>query len=204
LASPEDGSEDDFESGEPNNLLELDRGPRPSGLQLQQSTRRAARLELRWFYTRMRGRVPAVGEAHPDAVAAASRIAGWLSDLLPEHRGAFVVRYDRRRWPVRLIRRFAGLTSLVVRFAAMGRERGPGETIAQAEEAAVTELLADIAAAGQPLDGTQPGPRVREQAKNLRRLHRAARSDLRSAELAYFEVRGGGPCVVPPRSREGA
>jgi hypothetical protein len=205
LASPEDVF-DDFDSGESINLLQYERGPTPcpSGLQLQLSARRAARRELWWFYTRMRGRVPAVGEAPPRTVAAASRIAGRLSDLLPEHRGAFVVRYARRLWPVRLIRRFGGLTSIVVRFAAMRRQRGPGETLAQAEEAVVTELLADIAAAGRPLDPTQREGVVIDRAKTLRRLQRAAQNYVRSAELAYFAARGGGPCIVPLRSREGA
>ena len=204
MASPEDAF-DDFDSGESINLLQYERGPTPcpSGLQLQLSARRAARRELWWFYTRMRGRVPAVGEAPPRAVAAASRIAGRLSDLQPEHRGAFVVRYARRLWPVRLIRRFGGLTSIVVRFAAMRRQRGPGETLAQAEEAVVTELLADIAAAGRPLDPTQRDRVVIDRAKTLRRLQRAAQNYVRSAELAYFGARGGGPCIVPT-SREGA
>ena len=76
------------------------------------------RLELRWFYVRMGGRVLVVGAAPAPMVAAASRIAGWLSELLPMHRGAFLVRYDGRRWPVRLLRQFGGLTSVVVRFAA--------------------------------------------------------------------------------------
>jgi hypothetical protein len=204
LASPEDVF-DDFDSGESINLLAYERGPTPcpSGLQLQLSARRAARRELWWFYAQMRGRVPAVGEAPPRAVAAASRIAGWLSDLLPEHRGAFVVRYDRRLWPVRLIRRFGGLTSIVVRFGAMRRQRAPRETLARAEQAVVTELLADIVEAGRPLDPTQRQGAVIHRAKNLRNLQRAAQNYVRSAELAYFGARGGGPCVVPA-SREGA
>ena len=161
------------------------------------------RRELQWFYTRMHGRVPAVGEAPAREVAAASRIAGWLSALLPTHRGAFVVRYDGRRWPARLARKFGGLTSVVVRFAAMRRTRGPTETLAESERAAVAELLADLAAVAQPLDFTQRGDVAIESRKKLRRLQRAAQSYVRQAESAYVDARGDAACAVPS-SREGA
>jgi hypothetical protein len=161
------------------------------------------RRELRWFYTEMHGRVPSVGEAPARAVAAASRIAGWLSELLPTHRGAFFLRYDGRRWPVRLTRKFGGLTSVVVRFAAMRRKRGPTETLAEAEQAAVAELLADIVAAAHPVDFTPRGALAIDSKKKLRRLRLAAQHYVRQAEYAYFDARGGAPCAVPA-SREGA
>ena len=161
------------------------------------------RRELRWFYTQMHGRVPAVGEAPARELAAASRIGGWLSDLLPTHRGAFVLRYDGRRWPARLTRQFGGLTTVVVRFAAMRRPRRPTETLAEAEQAAVAELMADIAAARHPVDFTQRGAVAMDRAKHLRRLRRAAQNYIRRAECAYEGARGGAPCAVPA-SREGA
>jgi hypothetical protein len=161
------------------------------------------RRELRWFYVRMRGRVPAVGDAPAREVVAASRIAGWLSELWPMHRGAFVVRYDGRRWPVRLLRKFGGLTSVAVRFAAMGRRRGPTETLAESEQAAVAQLLADIAAAARPPDLTPRGALAMKKARKLRRLQRAAQVYVRQAERAYFEARAGAPCAVPS-SKEGA
>ncbi len=161
------------------------------------------RMELRWFYVRMGGRVLVVGAAPAPMVAAASQIAGWLSELLPQHRGAFVLRYDGRRWPVRLVRRFGGLTSVVVRFAAMRRPRGPTETLAEAEQAAVAELLADIAAAAGPADSTRCRALALESARKLRLLRRAARSYVRGAEYAYWRSRAGAPCAVPS-TREGA
>jgi hypothetical protein len=160
------------------------------------------RRELRWFYTQMRGRVPAVGEAPAREVDAASRICGWLSELKPSHRGAFVLRYDGRRWPARLTRQFGGLTSVVVRFGAMRRLRGRTETLADVEQAAVAELLADIAATGRLPDFTQRGGPM-DPAKKLRRLRGAAQNYVLQAECAYFNARGGAPCAVPA-SREGA
>ena len=182
--------------------VEVERSPttRPFASELPFSL---IRRELRWFYVRMRGRVPAVGEAPAHESAAASRIAGWLSELLPVHRGAFVVRYDGRRWPVRLLRQFGGLTSVVVRFAAMRRFRGPTETLAEAEQAAVAALLAGIAAASRPADPSQRGAVAMDRARKLRLLRRAAQSYVREAERAYFDVRGAAPCAVPS-SREGA
>jgi hypothetical protein len=144
---------------------------------------------------------------------------------LPRHRGAFVVRFDGRRWPARMTREFGGLTSVVVRFAAMQRQRGPTETLAEAEQAAVTELLADIAAARRSPDFTPPGhmgghpqpfPQPLPQpagafamdpATKLRRLQRAAQNYVRRAEFAYLDARGQARCAAAPRarhSREGA
>jgi hypothetical protein len=151
----------------------------------------------------MNGRVPAVGEALAQEIAAASRIAGWLTELEPRHRGAFVVRYDGRRWPARITREFGGLTSVVVRLAAMQRPRGPTQTLAEAERAAVAELLADIAAASRPLDVTRCETAM-DPAKKLRRLQRATKNYVRRAELAYLDARGHARCVVPSRAREGA
>jgi hypothetical protein len=162
------------------------------------------RAEIRWFHHEMHGDVPAEGEASPREIVAASRIAGWLTELEPQHRGAFVVRYRRRRWPARLTRQFGGLTSVVVRLAAIGGERGPNETLAQAEEAAVAALLESIAAAGRPYDVHGPPASVAYSARDLRRLLRAARSYVWQAEIAYSEARGDVPCVVPASSREGA
>lgn len=161
------------------------------------------RQELRWFYIRMRGRVPVVGEAPAREIAAASRIAGWLSELLPMHRGAFVVRYDGRRWPVRLLRQFGGLTSVVVRFATVRRRCGPTETFAEAEQAAVAELLADVAAAARPADLSRRGSLARDHARKLRLLQRAAQRYVRQAERAYCDARRGAACAVPS-TREGA
>ncbi len=161
------------------------------------------RRELQWFYVRMRGRVPCALDASALHVAAASRVAGWLSELRPGHRGAFALRYDGRRWPVRLVRRFGGLTSVVVRFTATRRSRGPTETFAQAEQAAVAELLADIAAASRPADPTRRGAFDRGRAKKLRRLQLDAQKYVRCAERAYFHARRGAPCAIPG-SREGA
>ncbi len=123
----------------------------------------------------MGGRVPAVVDAPARDVAAASRIAGWLSELLPRHRGAFFVRYDGRRWPVRLLRKFGALTSVVVRFAVMQREWGPTETMAEIEQAVVAELLADIAATARPVDITAAGGGLAatEATRKLRSLQRA-------------------------------
>jgi hypothetical protein len=228
LASPEDTfdfDDDDESKGE----FEQGSTVRPSVLAMNDPVLRAARRELRWFHSEMRGRVPAVGEARAEEVAAASRIAGWLSDLQPRHRGAFVVHYDGRRWPARITREFGGLTSVVVRFAAMRRRRGPMETLAESEQAAVTELLADVALASRPPDFTSPGhmgghPQRHPQpipqpagtfpidpATKLRRLQRAAQNYVRRAELAYLDARGDTTCTVhfaslrsPPRTREGA
>ena len=161
------------------------------------------RRELRWFYLRMGGRVPAVTDAPPRVVVAASRVAGWLSEVLPMHRGAFFVRYDGRRWPVRLVRKFGALTSIVVRFAVMEREWPSTQTMAEIEQAVLAELLADIAAAAQPADLTPRGALAAKKARKLKRLQRAAKQYLREAERAYFEVRGGAPCAVPS-SKEGA
>jgi hypothetical protein len=161
------------------------------------------RRELRWFYVRMRGRVPAVGEAPARDGAAASRIAGWLSELHPGDRGAFFLRYDGRTWPVRLVRQFGGLTSVVVRFATMRRRRGPKETVAEAERAAVAELLEDIAEASRPLDLQRRGALAKDPRRKLARLRRGAHAYVRTAEEAYFEARGDAPCAVPS-SREGA
>jgi hypothetical protein len=91
---------------------------------------------------------------------------------------------------------------VVVRFAAIRRRRGPTETLAQAEEAAVGELLADIAAS-RPTDFTQRDARAMDQATKLRILHRAAQGYVRQAERAYSDARGGAPCAVSS-SREGA
>jgi hypothetical protein len=200
LASPEDTFELDCgdESLEPI-AFELGGAGRARGWQLPFPL---LRRELRWFYIQMHGRVPAVGEAPARELAAASRIAGWLSDLLPTHRGAFVVRYDGRRWPARLTRQFGGLTSVVVRFAAMRRKRGPTETLAEAEQAAVAELLADIVAAAHPVDFTPRGALAMDGKKKLRRLRLAAQRYVRQAECAYFDARGGAPCTIPA-SREG-
>jgi hypothetical protein len=217
LAWPEDAFEDDvdLDAGDDVGIglydeslvaieLELAGTPCSSRPRLGPTGRRAGRRELRWFYTRMRGRVPAVGEAPPREVAAAARIGRWLSELAPNHRGAFVLRYDGRRWPARLLREFGGLTSILVRFSAMRRPRGPTETVAEAEEAAVAELLLDIAAAGRPVDFTPSGAVAMERRKKLRRLRRAAHNYVRRAEHAYFDERGGAPCVLPGHSREGA
>jgi hypothetical protein len=195
LASPEDTF--DFD-GDVESLDEIEQGStvRPGVLAMNDPVLRAARRELRWFYTEMHARVPAACEAKVLEVAAASRIAGWLTELEPRHRGAFVVRYDGRRWPARITREFSGLTSVVVRLAAMQRQRGPTETLAEAERAAVTELLADIAAAV-----------AMDPAKKHRRLRRAAQNYVRRAEFAYLDARGHARCAVPPRarhSREGA
>jgi len=206
LASPEHTF--DFD-GDDESLDGLEQGStvRPSVLAMNDPVLRAARRELRWFHSEMHGRVPAAFEASAHEVAAASRIAGWLSDLEPRHRGAFVVRYDGRRWPARLTREFGGLTSVVVRFAAMQRQRGPTETLAEAERAAVTELLADIAAASQPLDVTRCETAAMDPAKKLRRLQRATQNYVRRAELAYLDARGHARCAVhfaslrsPPRT----
>ena len=161
------------------------------------------RRELRWFYVQMHACVPVVGEAPEREVAAASRIAGWLSEVLPVHRGAFVLRYDGRRWPVRLTRQFGGLTGVVVRFAAMRRRRGPTETLAEAEQAGVAELLADVAATKHAVDFTRRGELAMDSATKLRRLQRAAQHYVLQAEGAYCDARGGAPCAVPS-SREGA
>jgi hypothetical protein len=224
LASPEDTF--DFD-GDDEWKGELDPGStvRPRDLTMNDPILRAARRELRWFQGEMQGRVPAVGKASAEQVAAASRIAAWLSELQPRHRGAFVVRYDGRRWPARMTREFGGLTSVVVRFAAMRRQRGPTETLAEAEQAAVSELLSDVALASCPPDFTLPrhvgGHRkslhpptpafAMDPATKLRRLQRAAQNYVRRAELAYLDARGNAPCAVhfaslrsPPRTREGA
>jgi hypothetical protein len=197
----------------PEDMLEFDRGEESvesAGLGLGPTSRRSRwslpfallRRELHWFYVRMGARVPVVGSAPAPMVAAASQIAGWLGEVLPQHRGAFVLRYDGRRWPVRLVRRFGGLTSVVVRIAAMRRERGPTETVAEAEQAAVAELLAGIAAAHRA-DVTRREALAMDSARKLRILHRAARSYVRAAEHAYCHARRGAPCAVPS-SREGA
>jgi hypothetical protein len=202
LTSPEDTFDfdrDDESRGE----LKYGSTVRPSVLAMNDPVLRAARRELRWFYTEMHGRVPALGEAKALEVAAASRIAGWLTELEPRHRGAFVVRYDGRRWPARITREFGGLTSVVVRLAAMQRPRGPTQTLAEAERAAVAELLADIAAASRPLDVTRCETAM-DPAKKLRRLQRATKNYVRRAELAYLDARGHARCVVPSRAREGA
>jgi hypothetical protein len=203
LASPEDRFEFD---GDDESLDELEQGStdRPSVLAMNDPVLRAARRELRWFHSEMKGRAPAVGEAPAEDVAAASRIAGWLSELEPSHRGAFVVRYDGRRWPARMTREFGGRTSVVVRFAAMQRQRGPTETVAESERAAVTELLADIAAAGGPPDITRRETAAMDPAKKLRRLQRATRDYVRQAEFAYLHARGRARCAVPPAARGGA
>jgi hypothetical protein len=184
--------------------LELDQTPGAIGPRPKPTCRSAGRRELRWFYTRTRGRVPAVGDAAPAAVSAASRIAGWLAELVPTHRGAFVLRHDGRRWPVRLLREFGGLTSIVVRFMALERSRGPNETLAKAEEAVVTKLLADIGAVRRLPGLTTPSASTLRHARKLRRLRLAAYRYVQRAERAYFDVRGGVPCAVPPSSREGA
>jgi hypothetical protein len=203
LASPEDMF--DFD-GKDESLEALDQGPTAgrSVLAMNDPLVRAARRELGWFYTQMRGRVPVVGAAPAHVVAAASRIAGWLNELAPIHRGAFVVRYDGRRWPVRIIRQFGGVASVVVRIAAMRGERGPTETLAETEHAVVSELLAHIAAARRLPGLSPPGASRIDSARELRRLHRGAQSYVWRAESAYSEARGFAPCVVPARSKEGA
>jgi hypothetical protein len=193
----------DFEYEDESTLgreLALGQTPRPRGSQVPFAL---LRTELRWFYVRMGARVPVVGAAPAPWVVAGSQIAGWLSELLPRHRGAFVLRYDGRRWPVRLVRRFGGLTSVVVRIAAMRRQRGPTETVAEAEQAAVAELLADVSSAAHPADFTRRGALAMDSARKLRLLHRDARSYVREAEYAYCQARRGAPCAVPS-SREGA
>jgi hypothetical protein len=203
LASPEDMFNFEGEDAS-QGALEQGSTAHPSVLAMNDPIRRAARRELGWFYTQMRGRVPVVGTAPAHVVAAASRIAGWLSELAPIHRGAFVVRYDGRRWPVRIIRQFGGVASVAVRIAAMRRERGPTETLAEAEHAVVTKLLAHIAAARGLPGFTRPGASRIDSARVLRRLHRGAQSYVWRAESAYSEARGAAPCVVPARSKEGA
>jgi hypothetical protein len=202
LASPEDTFDLDGDD-ELRGALEQGSTVRPNALAMNDPVLRAARRELRWFYTEMHARVPAAFEARVLEVAAASRIAGWLTELEPRHRGAFVVRYDGRRWPARITREFGGLTSVVVRLAAMQRPRGPTQTLAEAERAAVAELLADIAAASRPLDVTRCETAM-DPAKKLRRLQRATKNYVRRAELAYLDARGHARCVVPSRAREGA
>jgi len=71
-----------------------------------------------------------------------------------------------------------------------------------AEQAAVADLLADIAAAGRPIDFTRPAGAM-DPATHLRRLRRGAEEYVRHAERAYCDARGGAPCAVPI-SREGA
>jgi hypothetical protein len=192
----------DFD-GDEESLDEVEQGStaRPRVLAMNHPLLRAARQELRWFHSGMHGRVPAVGQARVDQVAAASRIAGWLSELEPKHRGAFVIRYDGRRWPARITREFGGLTGVVVRFLAMRRPRGPRESLADAERAAVAELLADLAAASRPLEVTRCETAAMDPAKKLRRLRRAAQIYVRRAELAYLDARGHARCAVPPRAR---
>jgi hypothetical protein len=180
---------------------ELGHAPSAPGLRLAQTARRAARRELRWFYTRMHGRVPAVGDASPREVAAAARIGRWLSEVAPGHRGAFVLRYDGRRWPARVLREFGHLTTIIVRFSALQRPRGPNETLAEAEEATVTQLLADIVASRCPVDLS--GAEAHRRTIRLRRLRLAAHRYVQRAEHAYFDVRGGAPCAVPADVREG-
>jgi hypothetical protein len=221
LASPKDDARDELEfhddlgfdasvEVEPYDAslaaieFELGQTPCASGPRPKAACRRAGRREVRFFYERMRGRVPAVGDAPPHEVAAAARIAHWLAELAPGHRGAFVLRYDGRRWPVRLLREFGGLTTIIVRFSAQQRTRGPNETLAQAEEATVTKLLADIAAARRLPGLTTPSGSTLRHAKKLRRLRVAAHRYVRRAEHAYFDARGGTPCVVSTDSREGA
>jgi hypothetical protein len=162
---------------------------------------RAARRELRWFHVDLHGRVPTVSAAPRQDVIAASQIAGWLRGLEPHQRGALVVRYDGRRWPVRLARQFGGFTSLVVRRMAMQRRREATETVAQAERSAVRQLLAQVAAAHAPSDVT-PGAFPTDAATELRRLRRAAQLHMRHAETAYLQARGLAPCVAPSRSPE--
>jgi hypothetical protein len=216
LGSPEDRFDFDGDD-ESRGAIEQGITVRPGVLAMNDPVLRAARRELRWFHSEMKGRVPSVGEAPADEVAAASRIAAWLSELEPRHRGAFVLRYDGRRWPARISREFGGLTSVVVRSAAMQRQRGPTETLVEAERAAVVELLTDIAAARRPpgfmppghMGGRtqRPGTFAMDPVKKLRRLQRAAQKYVRRAELAYLDARGRARCAVPPRarhSREGA
>ena len=201
LASSDDAFDfDDHDASEDGNDFDVGSSPRPTAERVPYPL---LRRELRWFYVRMRGRVPAVGEAPAPDVAAASRIAGWISELHPSDRGAFFLRYDGRRWPVRIIRQFGGLTSVVVRFATMRRLDGPAETFAEAERAAVTELLADIAEARRPLDLRRPNALATDPTRKLVRLRTAAQAYVRVAERAYFEARGDVPCAVPS-SREGA
>jgi hypothetical protein len=204
LARPEDAFDFDGDGAFIAGVeRELGMAPPASRVELDGASARYARRELRWFYVTMGGRVPAVCEAPRDKVAAASRIAGWLSELQPNHRGAFVVHYDRRRWPVRLLRQFGGLTSVIVRFVTM-RRWGPTETLAQAEKATVAKLLATIAAAGRPSDLASRGDLSARAAKRLRGLRRAATKYVRHAEHAYIEVRGDAPCAIAATSREGA
>ena len=209
MGSPEDTF--DFD-GDEESRGDLEQGitVRPSVLAMNDPVLRAARRELRWFHSEMKGSVPSVGEAPADEVAAASRIAAWLSELEPRHRGAFVVRYNGKRWPARITREFGGLTSVVVRSAATQRKRGPTETLVEAERAAVVELLTDIAEASRPPSfmpghmggrGQSPGAFAIDPAKKLRRLQRAAQNYVRKAERAYLDARGRARCAVPPRAR---
>jgi hypothetical protein len=203
LALPEDiFDQDDADMS----LNELGPGSTASAspLVMNDPVLRAARRELRWFHSVLHGRVPTVGDVPADEVAAASRIAGWLSGLEPVHRGAFLVRYDGRRWPVRLTKQFGGLTSVVVRHAAMRRPRGPTETIAQAEHAAVRDLLALIVEAHRPPGLNRPGPSPSAHRKELGSLRRGAQNYVRRAESAYLDARGMAPCAELSRSREGA
>lgn len=197
MASPEDLDLDPEDTSRGQCGIVLGRVARPSGVDLRA---RAGRRELRWFYTKLRGRVPSVLAASPAELVAATRIFGWLSALDAGHRGTFVVRHDGRRWPVRLIRQFGGLTSLVVRRVAMRQSRKPTETLADAEEQAVNELLATVAEA---LHRPRSALAMRA-AEHLRRLRRRAESTARAAEAAYFDVRGHGACVLPDASPEGA
>jgi hypothetical protein len=141
------------------------------------SVRRAARRELQWFYTRLGGRVPISFYARPENVAAARTIRGWLSDLDRSSREILRLRYDRRRWPARLVRELGGFTCVVARFAkARGAKRR--ETLDELERRAEKELLpADVA--------------------TFRRLRRSALSCASVAETEYAAVRGFRPCVVP-------
>jgi hypothetical protein len=164
-------------------------GPRPSAARL-----RVARAELRWFYGETRAYGFDVCDAPEDVAAAVARIGKWLLALEPRDRGAFTMRYDGRRWPVRLTREFGGLTSVVVAFATMMRGQGARETLADAQDAAAKELFAAIGASV-----TDPARK-----KHLRRLRRAAKGYVLRAELAYLEARGDAPSAVPSSPREDA
>jgi hypothetical protein len=200
LASPEDTF--DFDRDE-DSLDELEQGSpvRRSVLAMNDPVLRAARRELRWFHTEMKGRVPSAFEAPADEVAAGSRIAGWLSQLEPRHRGAFVLRYNGKRWPARITREFGGLTGVVVRCAAMQRQRGPTETLVEAERAAVVELLTDIAAAAghRMLRGARKSRRIAPRSSVACSVRRGTTCGRRSSPTSMRAAARGAP-FLPVRA----
>jgi hypothetical protein len=146
----------------------------------------AALAEVEWFFARVMGTVPEVGEA-PATREAASTIQGWLRAISTFHFGALALRFTPRDWPDSIAAEFGLWTSLIVRLECAAHPSEGQRDASEVETAAVIRLEEMLADGGRKSE--------------LLRLGTHAAQHVRAAIRAYVEVRGRGPSVLRRRGR---